>query len=132
MPIALSANPTRGARFRVGIPDRHNRWVIKAIVPNHHLFWAVKLDDDDAAGKPSTVDRFGLATPDQKAPAPSIGPSRSIGDKERFCKPKVESSILSTGTSEIHSLAYAEFGRRDQRAAGLVQNRKSSAASSVR
>jgi hypothetical protein len=56
--------------------------------------------------------------------SPSIGPSRSIGDKERFCKPKVESSILSTGTGEIHSLAYAEFGTTRSKSCGTASKSK--------
>src|SRR6516165_3616463 len=67
--VASSADQTGGARCGVGIPDWHNRLVLGAVIPSHHLFWTVKLDDDDTAGGAPTLDRFGLTTPYQNAAA---------------------------------------------------------------
>src|SRR3954466_4872075 len=63
-----SASQIGRARGRVGLPDRHNRLIFRAIIPIHCLFLAVELNDDDTASKASPLDALGSPPRTRKRP----------------------------------------------------------------
>ena len=48
--------------------DRSDSLVFRTIIPSHHLFWAIKLDDDDTAREAPTLDGLGLTARPENVP----------------------------------------------------------------